>query len=400
MAVKPPRTASPANTRPTRSTESDRTPVLIDARHASGFGATRGFGRYLRSLLGELALRPELAVSVLVTADGVGTVPAGIRPIVVARRLPGRFADPEHRVRLPFDIARRRSGVFHSAAAERPPWFCTHPWVHTIHDVPLSFSGADDSDEVRIWCRRRRRVRLADAVIVVSRYAAQSAIPRLGLDPARVYVAPLGVAATFSPPPERRPGTGGPGGSDPYLLFVADYGPHKGFAEAFDLIAALAERGLPHRLVHVGRLGPWSRPAVDKLLARAPRPDRIELAGAADDEALVAWYRGADALVVTSRAEGFGLPAVEAMACATPVVAFDNTALREVIGDGGLLIPDGEMRALTEAIARLMSDPERWRAASVAAHSRARAFSWAACAAAHAEVFNEAWNRVAPRRGA
>lgn len=371
----------------------EQIPVLIDGRHVSGFGATRGFGRYLRSILPELALRPEVAASVLVTRDGVAAVPEGIQPIILHRRLPGRFADPEHRLRLPLDIARYRTGLFHSAATERPPWFSTHPWVHTIHDVPLAFPGADQTKEVQLWCARRRRVRRADAVIVVSRYAAEAAIPRLGLERQRVHVIPLGVAPTFSPRPDRPPGTGQPGGEHPYLLFVADWGPHKGFADAFTLIGMLAERGLPHRLVQVGRLGPWSRPTVEGLLARAPYPDRIQLAGVADDVSLVNWYRGADAMVVTSHAEACPLPVSEAMACGTPVVAFDNTGLPERVGTGGVLVPDGNLHAFADAVAALVSDSGRWRAAGLAAYRRSETFSWAACAASHVEVFREATAR-------
>src|SRR5947209_14635956 len=89
----------------------------------------------------------------------------------------------------------------------------------------------------------------------------------------------------------------------------------------------------------------WMRGRVDEVLARATRPDRVEVLGFVDD--LVDLYRGASALVFTSRAEGFGLPIVEAMACGTPVVAFDNTSIPEVAGDAGVLVPDGEDRKST-----------------------------------------------------
>jgi glycosyltransferase involved in cell wall biosynthesis len=369
-------------------------PVLIDGRQLTGLGATRGFGRYLRSLLPELASKREVSVSVLITPKELDRLPEGIRGIAVHRLRPGRFEDMEHRILVPLDIARHQSGLFHSAAAERPPRMCAHPWVHTIHDVPLSFAGADSSRELRTWRQRRERVRFADAVIAVSRYVAAGAIEQLGLDPARVHVIPHGVSAAFSPGPERPPGTGQPVTASPYLLFVTDHAPHKGFGEAIALISALAERGLPHRLVHVGRILPWSRPTVDSLMARTAHPERVEFAGPANDETLARWYRGADALVVTSRAEGFGLPAVEGMACGTPVLAFDNSALREVVGDGGLMSPDGDVPALAEAVMGLVSNPDRWRAASAAAYRRSRSFSWETCATAHVQVFNEAFARA------
>jgi glycosyltransferase involved in cell wall biosynthesis len=362
--------------------------VLVDGRHLSGFGATRGFGRYLRSLLGELAADPGLGIEVLVDEVGASAVPLGARAILVRRQIPGRFADLEHRGRLPLDIATHRSALFHSPAAEPPRW-CSRPWVQTIHDVPLTFAGADLSAERRAWTKRRRRVPRASAVIAVSRYVAEQATAILGLDPERVYVAPHGVDPVFCPDLEdaRSSGAERP---DPYLLFVGEYGHHKGYAEAFSVIGALADRGLPHRLVVVGRLAPWWRPAVDELITDSPHPERIEMAGLADDEQLARWYRGADAMIVTSRAEGFCLPVTEAMACSTPVVAFDNTALPETVGDGGQLIADGDIRAFASAVDALVSDAARWQVASAAARRRAAAFSWKACASIHVQAFQEA----------
>lgn len=371
--------------------------VLIDGRHLSGFGATRGFGRYLRSLLGQLAADGRLELQVLVDEPGAAAVPDGVRAIRVSRRAPGRFADLEHRIRLPLDIAGHPSALFHSPAAE-PPWTCRRPWVQTIHDVPLTFASADVSAERDAWTRRRRRVPSAGAVVAVSRYVADRATALLGLDPQRIFVAPHGIDPAF------RPGPCGPRGAgaardDPYLLVVGEYGHHKGYAEAFSVIGALADRGMPHRLVVVGRLAPWWRPTVEGLIAASPHPERIETAGLATDEQLVGWYQGADALIVTSRAEGFCLPVIEAMACGTPVLAFDNTALPETVGAGGQLVADGDIAALAGAVEAVVSDPARWRAASAAARSRSADFSWAACAAIHVQAFQEAVrSRASPSR--
>ena len=104
----------------------------------------------------------------------------------------------------------------------------------------------------------------------------------------------------------------------PYVLFVAEYAPHKGHREAFEVVGALADRGYPHRLKVAGRVAPWVEPTLRRLVADARRPDRIEVLGYVSD--LVSLYQRASVTFVTSHYEGFGLPALESMATATPVV--------------------------------------------------------------------------------
>jgi glycosyltransferase involved in cell wall biosynthesis len=295
---------------------------------------------------------------------------------------------------LPLDIASSPADVFHSSASD-PPFWCSRPWVQTLHDVPLAFEDADSRHEAHAWSRRRRPVSSADAVIAVSNHVARVATSLLGLDPDRITVVPHGVSAAFSPSAERLTAEGRPAEDDPYLLLVSEYGPHKGYAEAFAVISALADHGFPHRLTVAGTVAPWWRPDIDRLLQACSHAERVTLTGYVDDQALVELYRSADALVITSRAEGFGLPAIEAMACATPVVAFDNTALPEIVGDGGTLVRDGDVDAFVDTVATLVSDAGGWREASSAAHERSKCFSWEESARAHLSVYTE----VARRRG-
>ena len=361
-------------------------PVLIDGRHLGGFGARRGFGRYLRSLLTQLATDPSLALSALVQKDAIQSVPEGVQAQLVSRSAPGSYADFEHRVRLPWDIARSQATVFHSSASEPPLW-CPRPWIQTLHDIPLSFDSADHQRELRAWVKRRRGVKSAAGVIAVSRYVADRAVALLGLDPGRVHVVHHGVTSAFSASSERVNGQGYPAHEDPYLLLVSEYGPHKGYGEAFQLISRLADEGHPHRLVVCGTVAPWWRGAIDRLLGACAHPERVTFTDYVDDDTLAGWYRGADVVIVTSRAEGFGLPAIEAMACATPVVAFRNTALPEIVGPGGVLVPDGDVAGMAEVVDELVGDERRWRAASAAAHERSRHFSWRESARAHAALY-------------
>lgn len=175
------------------------------------------------------------------------------------------------------------------------------------------------------------------------------------------------------------------------MVSVGEFGPHKGFAEAFAVAAGLADRGLPHRVLMVGSIAPWYRAEVEGLVVASARPDRIELAGFVDD--LVATYQGASALIMTSRHEGFGLPLVEAMACGTPVVAFDNSSIPEVVGAGGTIVPDGDHEAMADVLEELFGDSERWLDASTAAIQRSKEFDWIETTRIHAQVFRAAARR-------
>jgi len=90
---------------------------------------------------------------------------------------------------------------------------------------------------------------------------------------------------------------------------------------------------------------------------------------------------GAAAVIVPSWYEGFGLPALEALACGTPVVASDLPALREVLGDQAELVPPGDPAALAGALARVLDDPGG-EPARAARRARAAGFTWATCARA------------------
>ena len=353
------------------------TRLLVDARALGDDSAYRGIGTYLRNVLTGIGASTKLQTSALVLPDTM--LPPGINRVEVRRRAPGRWAAGEHELLLPHDLRRVPTDVVHSPAQD-PPARPPAPWVQTLHDVvPLE---AGTPAERRRWRRAARRIRRASAVIAVSQWSARTGIVSLGLEPSRVHVIPHGVAEHFRPAQRREPAA-------PYVLFVGEYDPRKRHDLAFAAAGQLAEAGVPHRLVVAGRIAPWYEQQMHDLVATAPRPELIELVGHVGEESLVDLYQQAAALLVTSSAEGFGFPALEAMACGTPVVAFRNSATEEILGAAGTLVPDGDIAAMVKVLRGLLADGRHWQEASAAALERAQEFSWAECVRRHIEIFTE-----------
>ncbi|MGI8608643.1 MAG: glycosyltransferase family 4 protein [Candidatus Dormibacteria bacterium] len=357
--------------------------VLYDGRALYDRSSQRGVGGYLWELLTRMGRDPAVSAKVLVTPGTA--VPEGVEAVAVKRRFHGRLAPIENEVRLAAEVARIGCDVFHNPSLE-PPRALAVPWVQTLYDIiPLVYNDRWFRRDRRKWRRRYQRIRGADGVVSISRSSADDAVRVLRLDPARVTVIPIAAGPQFVP------AANAVSADNPYILYVSVFGPHKGYREALELVSALARRGLPHRLEIVGHLLPWwNEMEVRRLVSLAPRPDLVDLLGGVSREQLVRLYQGATALVVTSRYEGFGLPAVEAMRCATPVVAFANSSLLEVVGEGGTLVRDGDVEAMAEAVTGLALDPQRRAQQSRAAERWAARFDWDRCAARHRDAYLKA----------
>jgi alpha-1,3-rhamnosyl/mannosyltransferase len=351
----------------------------MDAQSLSSDAAGSGIATYTRSLLGALATHPEVAVTA-VCAPSVKLPDRIVRwPISRLMKRP-RAELIEHAVRLPLELRRARADgdVFHNPVFHAPVGTRV-PWVQTLFDViPLVFPSSDTAVLTARWKRFGPRYLKASAVVAISQHAASEGIRMLGLDPARVHVAHLGVDPKFVPRAE--------GPSDPpYVLMVNEFTQRKGYGEAFAVFDSLVEAGLPHRLVVVGRIRDWARPDFEKVLATSHHRERIDLLEWVPD--LVPIYQGASAFLMTSRYEGFGLTPLEAMASGVPVVAFSNSAVTEVVDGGGQLVPDGHVPAMVAALRRLLGDPSWAGEWSQRGLAHAGTFTWAASAAVHAEVY-------------
>jgi glycosyltransferase involved in cell wall biosynthesis len=143
----------------------------------------------------------------------------------------------------------------------------------------------------------------------------------------------------------------------------------------------------------VGREGELRRLAAELGLG-----ERLSILGRVPDDVLARLYRDATVLAMPSFGEGFGLPVLEAMAAGAPVVASDLPAIREVAGDGAVLVPPGDVAALATALAQAFTDEALRSRLRASALERARAFSWERAAEATVQAYRSAL--VAPPAGA
>jgi len=174
------------------------------------------------------------------------------------------------------------------------------------------------------------------------------------------------------------------------VLFVGNSDDrNKGARYLLEAAKILQDRGVDFRLTFKDRLDAQMAPAlIDELGIGA----RVTFLGRQSVDDLVRLYNEHEVLVSPSLYEGFGLPAAEAMACGTPVVATTAGAFPETVADGetGVLVPPADARALADAVEALLADPAR-RAAMGAAGARrmAERFSWRACAERTAALYSD-----------
>lgn len=262
-------------------------------------------------------------------------------------------------VSLPRALARDRISVFLSPYY-KGPLLAPCPFVLTMHDLFfIGYPGRSrplyDAAAIRLARLYARRAR---AIIADSTYSKRCIEERLRVDPAKVTVIPVALGAEFTPTAltdavRRRYGIDGP-----YVLYLGNFRPHKNVPRLLGAYAALPV-GLraDSRLVLAGgdRAG---RSALEGLAARLGVADRVVFAGRIADADLAALYSGATLFVLPSLEEGFGLPALEAMACGTPVLAADRAALPELTAGAATLVDPEDAAAMTTAMARLLSTAE------------------------------------------
>ena len=260
------------------------------------------------------------------------------------------------------------------------------PVVTTIHHPITRDRRVALSGETRWWWRlliRRwhrflsMQARVAsqlDHIVTVSQLSATDIATDFGVMPNTISVVPNGVdTALFKPLPgvSRRPRQ--------VIATASADAPLKGLAVLLRAFKNLVDADPSTELVLIARPKPGGD--TEALIEQLGLRDRIRFVGDASHEQINRLYAESAVAVVPSLYEGFGLPAVEAMAAGIPLVSTDGGALKEVVGEGGLQVRAGDSAALADAMQHVLSDSELAHALAQRGLARARQqFCWSVCA--------------------
>jgi glycosyltransferase involved in cell wall biosynthesis len=365
-----------------------RVSIDVSAVPASPAGA----GRYTLDVVAALGRRDDVALTLVSRRDDAARwdeVAPGARMVAAAPgRRPARLAWEQ--MRLPAVLGGLEVDLHHGPHYTMPER-AKVPKVVTVHDLTF-FDHPEWHERAKVpFFRRAIRVaaRHADAVVCVSRATADRLAERLA-PTAPVHIVPHGVDhARFTPAGDLDVDSArlaALGVRAPYVLFVGTVEPRKdvpALVRAFDRMAG------HHReigLVIAGGPG-WGRAAVDRAVAEARHAERILRTGYVPDDAVPALLRSASAVAYPSLEEGFGLPALEALACGAPLVTTTGSAMEEVAEGAALLVPPADVDALAGALDMVVRGDEglatrRRRGLEIAARH-----TWAASAAGHVEVY-------------
>lgn len=362
--------------------------------------APAGAGRYTLELAAALGRRPDVdLVAVSRRRDAARWVPlAGT--VVPAAPAPRPLRLAWEQVWLPKVLAGARPAVHHGPHYTMPE-LTRRPVVVTVHDCTF-FDHPEWHERSKVLLFRRAisvAARRAAAIVCVSATTAER-LQELCAVRGDVVVAPHGVDHERFRPEEPLPGADaaalgrlGVDPTRPFVLFVGTLEPRKNVPALVQAFERLADAHPDALLVVAGQRG-WAADDVERAVAAVERHrERVVRTGYVPDEAVPSLLRSAAVVAYPSLSEGYGLPALEALACGAPLVTTAGTAMAELAGDAAVLVPPGDVESLAGALDEVLAAGRQ--APAVVERQRrglavAAALTWDASAARHLEAYRAA----------
>jgi alpha-1,3-rhamnosyl/mannosyltransferase len=284
---------------------------------------------------------------------------------------------PQNQLWLPRFLKRERVDLYHSTNYMMPLIGMGRiKRVVTIHDlIPLMFRDhAPQAKKAKFFPIYKRLMHevgaRADLIVTVSESTKKDIVREMKVAEEKIVVTPEGVGPEYHPSATRHPTPG-----TPHILYVGRRDPYKNLPLLIEALAIVSKKVPTARLRIIGPADDRypEAPALAKMMGLN---DKIDWIGYVTPGQLIEEYRGASVFALPSRYEGFGLTVLEAMACGAPVVCSNVSSLPEVAGDAALLVPPGDLPALADAIARVLTDPRLAAALAEKSVAQAARFTW------------------------
>ncbi len=264
------------------------------------------------------------------------------------------------------------------------------PTVITVHD--LSFITRPQTHKrfnriylalfTRLSCRRAQRV------ITVSEWTKRDVVNLLGVDPARVDAIPLGVNPRFHPLPMPEVSAFQQANhiGAQTIFFLGSLEPRKNLLALIEAFHEVLARTPQAELIVGGSLG-WKYAPLFERVRTLGLEGKVRFLGPVAAEDLPRWYNACTVFAYPSLYEGFGLPALEAMACGTPVVTSNVTSLPEVVGEAAISVSPTDTHALAQGLGRVLADEDLRLSMREQGLRRAGMFTWQRTAERTLEVY-------------
>lgn len=388
-----------------------RLPVVCDGRPLQpGFKAhrERGIGRYSKNLLTamtQLAEPPELELFTQNNLpdpgllDELPRLSTGYAPawLPIGKRIISHHGLARRALAGPW----REGRVVHFLSHLDAPCRVGPRTVVTVHDLiaqKLAKLYGQGKSDARFRLERWLETRClygAAAIVAVSQCSKDDLVDIYGIPAQRIRVIHEAADPGLKPvddPGLRQAAMGRHGlyHAKPFFLYLGGIDQRKDLNTLLAALSELMEQGLDFVLALAGKISKDKQyPALIAEIEKQGLKERVRLLGFVPDEDLPALFSACAAFVFPSLYEGFGLPPLEAMACGAPVVAMDASAVPEVVGPAGILLPPGQAGALARALEGILTNPELAGELKEKGRRRAGLFSWSRAAAETLEVYRE-----------